>query len=117
MKLILETMVEGISTRVDGSLKLTLSTQEVDSSTVGNMFQLRGKFVKCLLSDSNITEIEAELVDNSPMANVKKNKSESQRLRAVLFRLHEQLNDGSDFEQYYKSVMNSLIDHYKQKLD
>lgn len=117
MKLILETTVEGISTRVDGSLKLTLSTQEVDSSTAGNMFQLRGKFVKCLLSDSNVTEIESELVDKTPLASVKKNKSESQRLRAVLFRLHEQLNDGSDFEVYYKSTMNNLIDHFKQKLE
>ncbi len=117
MKVVLESIVEGISTRVDGTLKLTISTQEVDSSTAGQLFQFRGKFVKCLLSDTNISALEEELVDSTKLVGGKKQKSESQRLRAVLFRLHEQVNDGSDFELFYKTKMNELIEHFKSKLE
>lgn len=118
MKIILESILETISTRVDGTLKLTLSTQEIDSSKAGELFQLRGKFCKVLLSDSNITKLEEELVDSTPLASGKKNKSASQRLRAVLFRLNE-ANGGNEetFEQFYKSELERIIEHYKAKLE
>jgi len=116
-KLILESIVEGISTRVDGTLKLTLSTQEIDSDLAGKLFHFRGKYIKCLLSDSNITTLEEELVDNSKLVGCKKQKSESQRLRGVLFRLHEQLNSELDFETWYKQEMNIIIEHFKNKLE
>lgn len=118
MKVILESIVETISTRQDGSLKLTISTQEIDSSKAGELFQLRGKFIKCLLSDTNITKLEEELVDNTQLVSGKKNKSASQRLRAVLFRLNE-VNGGNEenFETFYKGELERIIEHYKGKLE
>ena len=118
MKIILESTLETISTRVDGTLKLTLSTQEIDSSKAGELFQLRGKFCKFLLSDSNITKLEEELVDSTALVGGKKQKTASQRLRAVLFRLNES-NGGNEetFEQFYKSELERIIEHYKAKLD
>lgn len=118
MKVILESILETISTRVDGTLKLTISTQEIDSSKAGELFQMRGKYIKCLLSDTNITKLEEELVDNTQLVSGKKNKSASQRLRAVLFRLNE-ANGGNEetFENFYKSELERIIEHYKTKLD
>ena len=118
MKIILETILETISTRVDGTLKLVLSTQEIDSSKAGELFQLRGKFCKSLISDTNISKIEQELVDAQHLVSGKKNKTESQRLRAVLFRINEQNGgDENSFELFYKAEMNKIIEHYKSKLE
>ena len=117
MKLIFESIVDGISTLKDGSLKVTLSTQEVSNDTAASLFAFRNKFCKVLISDSNITTLESELVDNTQIAAGKKPKSESQRLRAVLFRVHENSNSELDFELFYKTEMNKIIEHYKSKLD
>lgn len=117
MKIILETILETISTRVDGTLKLSISTQEIDSTKAGDLFQLRGKFCKLLLSDNNITSLEDEMVDNLSLVGGKKKKTESQRLRATLFRLHEQAGSNEDFEMFYKNEMNKIITHYQSKLE
>lgn len=117
MKLIIESLIEGISTLKDGSLKVTLSTQEVDNTTAGSLFAFRNKFCKVLISDSNITTLESELVDNTQIAAGKKPKSESSRLRATLFVLHGQSNSELDFEMFYKNEMSKIIEYYKSKLD
>ncbi len=118
MKIILESTVESIASRVDGTVTIKISTQELDSSKAGELFQLRGKFCKILLSDNNITKIEEELVDSTQLTTGKKNKTPSQRLRGVLYRINEQ-NGGDEktFETFYNSEVNKIIDHYKSKLD
>jgi len=117
MKVVLEGIVEGLSTLKDGSLKIVLSTQEVDGTTAANIFQFRNLFVKVLISNTNITAMDEELVDKTAIVAGKKPKSESSRLRAVLFRVHEQSNSNDEFEVWYKAEMNRVIEHYKGKLD
>jgi len=117
MKIILESIVDSIASKVDGTVSIKISTQELDATNAGNLFALRGKFIKCLLSDSNITKIEEELVDNQTLVSGKKNKTESQRLRATFFRLHEQLGLTEDFDVYYKNEMNKIISHFQSKLE
>jgi hypothetical protein len=116
MKIIIEAVLEGIASRVDGTVNLKIATQELDSSKAGELFQMRGKYIKCLLSDSNISTMEEELIDATSLNAPTKNKSRSSRLRAVLFRLHEQEASGIDFEQYYNEKMEGLITHFKNKL-
>lgn len=117
MKIILEGVIEGLSTRNDGSVKVSFVTQELDPSTGGNLFQLRNKFCKALFSDSNITPIEEELVDNTELRGGKKAKSPSQRLRAVMYRIHEQQGIPVEFEKWYASEMETLIEQYKNALE
>ena len=114
-KVILECQLDGIASKVDGTVSIKISTQEVDSMSAAALFALRGKHCKVLISDSNITTMEAELVDNQQLVSSKKHKTESARLRAVLFLLSQQL--GEDSEVYYKQIMNGLIEFYKGKLD
>ena len=117
-KIVLEATIEGISTRVDNTISIKIGTQELESSACVQLFQMRNKLVKVLLSDSNISKIEEELIDGEAIAQVKKNKTASQRLRAVLFRVNE-MNGGNEetFEAFYKSEMERIIDHYKLKLE
>lgn len=117
MKLIISGTLENISTRNDGTIKFTIGTQELDSSQAGNLFQLRNKYIKALLSDSNITDLEVKLVDAEQVSDNKKVKSPSQRLRAVMFRVHEQNRINQDFETWYKSEIERMIDGYKEVLN
>lgn len=117
MKLVLEGVIEGLSTRNDGSVKVSFVTQELDPATGGQLFQLRNKYCKALYSDTNISPIEEELVDKQELQGGKKAKSPSQRLRAVLFRVHEQQGIPVDFEKWYASEMETLIEQYKNTLD
>lgn len=118
MKIIIDCTIEAISSRVDGTINVKIGTQELDSTNAGNLFALRGKYCKVLISDSNISELEAELVDAQALVAGKKMKTPSQRLRAVLYRLREQENEGdvTDFDNWYGLEMNKIIDHYKSKL-
>jgi len=117
MKIILAGVLENLSTRNDGSIKLVFATQEMDSSTAGQVFQFRNKFCKVLISDSNITPLEEKLIDEETIVDGKKVKTQSQRLRAVLFRLHEQQAPQVDFDTWYKEKMEQIIEHYKTKLE
>lgn len=117
MKIVLESTIEKISSRVDGTVAIGIGTNELDASKAGELFGLRGKYVKVLISDSNITNLEAETVDAAQLVGVKKNKTESQKLRAVLYRYHEQKESDIDFDIFYKSELEKIITHYKSKLE
>lgn len=116
MKIILEATVESIRTRQDNTISVTIGTQEADASTAGNLFQLRNKICKVLISDSNITDIETVLVDEQKITTTKK-KSPSQRLRAVLYRYWEQVQSNVDFDRYYETKLTEITEHYRSKLD
>lgn len=117
MKLILSGSLESISTRNDGTIKFIVGTQELDPSQAGNLFHLRNKFIKVLLSDSNITAIEENFVDAEEIKDAQKRKTQSQRLRAVMFKVHETKKIGQDFDPWYKTEMERLIESYKAILN
>ncbi len=61
-----------------------------------------------------------DLVNLPKMPEVKKTdgKPPSQRLRAVMFKLHKQLGGkDADFEGFYITKMEAIIDHFKDKLE
>lgn len=118
MKILLDGVVEGFRTRQDGSVVLALASQEIDSTMAGNLMMFRNKYVKCLLSDTNVSALEEKLVDEEKMTGGKKPKSPGQRLRAVMYRVWEQEHGGQgDFETYYKGQMETIIGQYKEVLD
>ena len=109
--------LEQISTRVDGSLIIKLSTQEMESEQIGNLFALRNAFVKWYLTNDNITDLAKDAVNDAQISDYRKIKTPSQRLRAVLYRLHETAAPGVAFEEYYAGEMERIIEHYKQKIE
>lgn len=117
MKIIVSGILEKLSTLNDGSVKLSICTQEMDATNGAQIFGLRGKYLKVLLSDNNITEPEEILIDEAKVQDGRKIKTKSQQLRAVLFRFHEQTKPGVDFDQFYNEKMDGLIEHFKGKLD
>lgn len=117
MRIILDGILEGIKTRVDGTVSISFCTNEIDSSKAGELFSLRGKYCKALLSDSNISKVEEEIVDSTGVVDAgKKRKSQSQRLRAVLYKIFEQSGYEINFEDYYKTELDKIIEHFKKKI-
>ena len=117
MKLAIEANLENITSRADNSWTIKLSTQELDGSGIGQLSDLKraGGYCKVLISNTNISKLEEELIDNTQLVACKKMKTESQRLRAVLFRYAEQQQ--VEFETFYKIEMVKIISHYKSKLE
>lgn len=110
-------ILEGISTRADGSLVFKIATQEIGSTEAARLFELRNKFLKYLLTDENISPLDEKLIEELKLKDGKKVKTRSQVLRSVLFRLWEISDAGVDFDTWYENEMTRIIDHYKTKLD
>ena len=115
MKLIFPGTIERIASRVDGSLALTISTQEMGADDAGRLFQLRGKYCKAMLTDDNISVLEEEMLSATAIVGTKK-KTQSARLRGVFFRLHEQSGLAIPFDDFYNAEMEKIIIHFKSKL-
>ena len=119
-KIILGATIEGISTRMDNTLKIIIGTQEIDKNQVAELFELRNKFIKILLSNSNISEAEEKIIDEEKLKDGRKIKTKSQRLRAVLYVSWQQKFQATDtlsFEDFYKGQMEGIIQRIKDTLE
>jgi hypothetical protein len=118
MKTIGTGIVEGLSTRADGSVVIKIATQELDSTDAARIFELRNKYVKYIFSDSNISEADEKLIDDLHLKDGRKIKSPAQRLRSVLFKVYELEGSAPEqFDQWYKEKMEELISFFKKKLE
>jgi hypothetical protein len=112
----LPVIVTSLSTKVDGSIKMTMETRELDGKDSAKLFDLRGTEAWVLVAPSEMKEEDVKLPTEraDPAMGT---KTPSQRLRGVLFRVWQQKNSSTDFESYYRVTLESLIDKYKEKLD
>ena len=117
MKIVFDATLEGLSTRMDDTIKVVIGTQEVTAEQGLALLKLRGKFCKVMLSDTAIEQKEIDAVDSLPIKDESNNKSNSQRLRNVLHVYWEQMPNDVTFYDFYNSEMNRIIDHYKGKLN
>lgn len=108
-------IVENITTRKDRSLKVVFGTQEVSPSEAGQLFQFMNQLVTLYVCPAAIDNRELEQVDKiEPELN---SKSQSKRIRDVLYLLHQQNNEGfKSFDTYYKAKTELYIEHLKSKI-
>jgi hypothetical protein len=98
----------------DGGMKVIVHTQELASSDKGELMNLHKKIGWFVFS---VTGIEEADIPEGPV-EFEGQKTDSERLRNVLFRLHEtQGGKPEDFESYRVKIMEKLINNYKSKLD
>jgi hypothetical protein len=110
----LELDIDTISTRVDRSVKVTASTaRELTDEAGARLFALRGRTVWAAFADAELNVEDIKVPDLIPGH---KTQSQSQRLRAVIYRIWEQKQEG-DFEKFYADFMEKIIDYYKGKLE
>lgn len=111
--------VETIQSRKDNTLKIILGTQELTEG--GKLFPLQNKLCTIgIVANESLSQEDIELLQSSKLGidDIPNSKSQSQRLRNVLF-IYWKQNDGgySDFNLFYQNRMDKIIDQIKSKLE
>lgn len=114
--LILPCIIQSIRSMKDGSVSVTLETQELSPAKAGELFSLRSKLAAVYISPKDtIDQREINQVDK--IDPELQGKTQSQRLRNVLFLLYQQDSEGhKQFDSYYKQRTETLIEHFKQEI-
>lgn len=107
----------GYRSLADRTIRLIFGTQELTPEQMANIHWSLNKVGWLAFAPDPFTTMELEELDNLKVEFDDTEKSPSQRLRAVLYRLWEQKNEGYDlFTDYYKAKMEMIINHFKNKL-
>jgi len=118
MGVLIQAQIENVSTRNDGTIKLTLGTQELNKETFGELFDLKKNIANVYISANQIMSEAMSEIDNVSIDALDSIKSPAQRLKAVLFINFKQNNEGfKTFDTYYLSKLETIITHYKSKLN
>jgi len=116
--LILPAQLESFRSLKDRTLKLTFETGEITPEQAAGINESLQKFGFVAFKDNPFKTQEKELLENLEADYDDGKKSDSQRLRAVLYRLWEKEPEGyDDFNLYKKFKMEKIINHYKKLLD
>ena len=105
----------GIKTMSDRGVRVSVDTQELSIEDMATLFQFKGGSVKFVLAqeDAKITEEDIKITDEIVP---KGKKTESQRLRAVIYRLWEQSRQDKTSEEFYQIQMERIIEKLKEQL-
>lgn len=105
--------VMGMNPKQDRSWKLVFETRELAGEEVkilADNFQGEGWLL--FKPNGNITQ--AEVPEGDANSGI---KSQSQRLRDVVFILWKQKGEKGDFESFYRVYLEKLIEYTKSKLE
>jgi hypothetical protein len=105
-------ILEGVRSRKDGSLGLTVSTPELTPQEKALFMELQGINLELIMKPLDDVKVEDYKINKDL-----ESKTQSQRLRAVLFILWKQDPEGREFEDYYKLHTEKIIEWLKAKID
>jgi hypothetical protein len=110
----LPAILEKVTTMKDGGIRVVVDTQEMDKDQCAEMFSLKNQILWMILASEDEKEV---VIPDAPPTDWKQRKTQSQRLRAILFVWHQQLKSEMDFETFYNRYMETRINNVKSKLD
>lgn len=116
--IVIPALIGQVATRADGTLKITLDTNELSPAVMAELFSLKkaGCYVAIKPEDFGQAEMEALEAHEAELTDDPR-KTHSKRLRAVFYRMWEDKNEGfGSFEAFYFAKMEALIEHYKKRL-
>jgi len=107
-----DAIITGIRAKVDHSLGLSISTPELSSSEKALFMEMQGINTRMTIEPLD------EKAEGIEKINKEINtKTQSQRLRAVIFIYWKQSGEKETFEEFYRQHMEKLIDVIKGKLE
>ena len=113
---VIPAVIESVSSRRDKTLKIVIGTNEVSPQKGGTLFSMQNHICQVYIKSEEITTNEIEQVDKVKVDFG--GKSQSERLRNVLFLLFRQNDEGfTSFDAYYQNKTEALINHYKSKIN
>ena len=115
--IVIPAQMEGITSRKDGTTRISFGTNELMPSLAGDLFSLNNKFCYLAIKQEAFRDEEKKAMEQLEAKQDDNFKSPSQRMRAVLFRMFEQDNKGfKTFTLFYDHHMEQLINQIKQRL-
>ena len=107
-----DAIITGIRAKVDHSLGLSISTPELSSSEKALFMEMQGINTRMTIEPLD------EKAEGIEKINKEINtKTQSQRLRAVIFIYWKQLGEKETFEEFYRITTEKLITFIKSKLE
>jgi hypothetical protein len=110
----LPAIFSGVKSRKDRSYRLEFDTRELGADAA-ELLKIHGS--ECWLLIAPDDSLDAVEVPNTKPDVGTGQRTPGQRLRAVLFVTWQQVGKPGDFEDYYRTRMNRIIDQLKAKLD
>lgn len=107
-----QAVISSIRSKVDKSLGLTVHTPELSVTERAMFMDLQGLNVDLLIQPEKADESGVEKIDGEI-----RTKTQSQRLRGVLYILWQQNGSEGEFEDFYRTQTEKIIEHFKNKLD
>lgn len=113
----LSAQIESFGSRADKSWKLTLGTNELTPTEIGLIGSMQNQVAFVAINPDPFTSEQKEIIENTKVELAENGKTQSQRLRGVLFINWQQDQQGyKEFHDYYIAKMETIITHYKSKL-
>jgi hypothetical protein len=117
MKIVLPAILTRFGSRADNSFSVSFVTDELSTQQLMEMNQLKSQYGFLMFKDSQVEKVEQESFDSLEADLYDNKKTQSQRLRGVLYKIWELDNKGyTDFKDFYKHETERIIEHYKSKL-
>ncbi len=119
MKILCPAILDGYQRRKDRSVSLRLLTQEQTSQDLMNIDSLLDTFgiLYFRADDAPEDSVTFKELDSIELDLYDKKKTQSQRLRAVLYKLYKQEGGEGEFKDYYKVKTEKIIEHFKSRLE
>lgn len=113
----LSAQIENLSSRADKSWKIILGTQELNPNEIGLIGSMHNQICFVAINPDPFTSEQKEIIKNTKAELSENGKTQSQRLRGILFVNWQNENLGYEqFHDYYISQMDKIINHFKSKL-
>jgi hypothetical protein len=114
-RVILPIYVNGLRSLADGSMSITLNTQELSPENAGKLFALRRTQGYVLFATEPIDNYNE--LDGLDIKAMREPKTQSERVRNTLYRIWEQQGKGEEFESFYRRETEAIISKLKMRLD
>lgn len=102
-----------ITSRADRSYKLEFETRELSGQDATTLMQMIHNEGWLLFAPNPIQEVDVPDEKADSMTN---QKTQSQRLRGVIFKIWESNGSNGSFETFYQSCMEKIITQLKEKI-
>lgn len=106
--------ITSLTAKVDGSLGMRVVTPELSNDEKTEFFSIQNKNILLV-----ITPIDEKIEDEVKVSADMDGKTQSQRLRAVMYVYWKQHKQQSikTFQEFYDRAYEKLIDQYKEMID
>ena len=118
--LIIGSQIEGIASRKDKTIRITIGTQELTPEKAGQLMQMQNDFVYIAIKKDEFKQEEMEILEsvNELNEDFAEKKSQSKRIKSCLYKIWVTKNFGyPDFNNFYQHMTERYIERLKVCID